>query len=84
MSALIAPWLWAVFTIIAAAAHDYPERRTTGPDACLGTAGATHLRFSFFCRVYAHIKTELVQAVLFGLLFLGDIVVGVALLLRAH
>jgi drug/metabolite transporter (DMT)-like permease len=124
---LDSPWLWAVFTIIAAAAQTLRNATQRELTATLGTAGATHVRFLFglpfalvflaivlvvsgaalpappavfwlwilqgaiaqiaatalmlaamsdrsFVVVYAYIKTEPVQAALFGLVFLGDIV----------
>jgi drug/metabolite transporter (DMT)-like permease len=43
------PWLWAVFTLIAAAAQtvrNATQRELTGK---LGTVGATHVRFLFGC-----------------------------------
>jgi drug/metabolite transporter (DMT)-like permease len=120
-------WLWALFTLIAAAAQtvrNATQRELTGR---VGTAGATHVRFLFglpfalvfllavvlaagqrppvpsvvfwpwaivgaltqiaatalmlaamnersFVVVYAYIKTEALQAALFGLVFLGDAV----------
>jgi drug/metabolite transporter (DMT)-like permease len=120
-------WLWAFFTIIAAAAQTVRNATQRGLTASLGTVGATHVRFLFgfpfalvflvgvmialdqslpipplvywpwvidgalaqiaatalmlaamnersFVVVYAYIKTEPVQAALFGLLFLGDAV----------
>jgi drug/metabolite transporter (DMT)-like permease len=120
-------WLWAVFTIIAAAAQTARNATQRELTASLGTVGATHVRFLFgfpfaliflagvmvasgqvlprpplvywpwviggalaqiaatalmlaamndrsFVVVYAYIKTEPVQAALFGLLFLGDAV----------
>jgi drug/metabolite transporter (DMT)-like permease len=120
-------WLWALFTIIAAAAQTVRNATQRGLTASLGTVGATHVRFLFgfpfalvflaavmialdqtlprpplvywpwvidgalaqiaatalmlaamnersFVVVYAYIKTEPVQAALFGLLFLGDVV----------
>ena len=126
-----AGWLWAVFTVIAAAAQtvrNATQRELTGT---LGTVGATHVRFLFgfpfaliflvavmiatrtalpqtpaiywpwvvlgagaqiaatalmlaamndrsFVVVYAYIKTEAVQAALFGLIFLGDAVTPAA------
>jgi drug/metabolite transporter (DMT)-like permease len=122
-----AGWLWAVFTIIAAAAQTARNATQRELTASLGTVGATHVRFLFgfpfaliflagvmvasgqvlprppfvywpwviggalaqiaatalmlaamndrsFVVVYAYIKTEPVQAALFGLLFLGDAV----------
>jgi drug/metabolite transporter (DMT)-like permease len=124
---LDSPWLWAVFTIIAAAAQTLRNATQRGLTATLGTAGATHVRFLFglpfallfligvmlatgaalpspsgvfwlwvlqgalaqvaatalmlaamndrsFVVVYAYIKTEPVQAALFGLVFLGDVI----------
>src|SRR5262252_4538960 len=60
-------WLWAVFTLIAAAAQtvrNATQRELTGK---LGTVGATHVRFLFGCP--------------FALIFLlGVIVVGGAAL----
>src|SRR2546425_6053766 len=120
-------WLWAVFTIIAAAAQTVRNATQRGLTAQLGTVGATHVRFLFgfpfalvflaavliatgaalprpplafwpwvldgalaqiaatalmlaamndrsFVVVYAYIKPERVQLVLFGLIFLGDAV----------
>src|SRR5947199_2107219 len=120
-----ASWLWALFTIIAAASQTIRNATQRELTATLGTVGATHIRFLFgfpfalvfllvmmvvlaqpfpaapvlfwvwvigaalaqiaatglmlaamtersFVVVYAYIKTEPVQAALFGLLFLGD------------
>jgi drug/metabolite transporter (DMT)-like permease len=120
-------WLWALFTVIAAAAQTVRNATQHELTARLGTAGATHVRFLFglpfallflafvmialaqapprpppvfwpwvivgalaqiaatalmlaamnersFVVVYAYIKTEPVQAALFGMVFLGDIV----------
>jgi drug/metabolite transporter (DMT)-like permease len=120
-------WLWAVFTLVAAAAQTVRNAAQRGLTAELGTVGATHVRFLFgfpfalvflvgvmialdqglprpppafwpwvvagaltqiaatalmlaamndrsFVVVYAYIKTEPVQAALFGLVFLGDAV----------
>ena len=47
MSALAASWLWAVFTIIAAAAQTIRNAAQLGLTRSLGTAGATHVRFLF-------------------------------------
>src|SRR5438477_12047929 len=119
-------WLWALFTIIAAAAQTVRNATQRGLTASLGTVGATHVRFLFgfpfallflaavmvaldqrlplpplvywpwvidgalaqvaatammlaamndrsFVVVYAYIKTEPVQAALFGLVFLSDV-----------
>jgi drug/metabolite transporter (DMT)-like permease len=124
---LDSPWLWAVFTVIAAAAQTVRNATQRELTATLGTVGATHVRFLFgfpfalvfllilliasgaplpatggtywlwvlaggaaqvaatalmlaamndrsFVVVYAYIKTEPVQAAVFGLLFLGDTV----------
>jgi drug/metabolite transporter (DMT)-like permease len=118
-------WLWAVFTLIAAAAQTVRNATQRELTATLGTVGATHVRFLFgfpfalvfllivlimsgvalprpgsrywlwviaggaaqvaatglmlaamndraFVVIYAYIKTEPVQAAVFGLLFLGD------------
>src|SRR4051794_37282076 len=118
-------WLWAVFTIVAAAAQTVRNAAQRELTTRLGTVGATHVRFLFgfpfaliflagvmialgqglprpppafwpwvvlgaltqvaatalmlaamtersFVVVYAYIKTEPVQAALFGLVFLGD------------
>ncbi|MBX9776424.1 MAG: EamA/RhaT family transporter [Xanthobacteraceae bacterium] len=134
---LEASWLWALFTIVAAAAQTVRNATQRELTASLGTAGATHVRFLFglpfalvflvivliasgqvlpspsavywpwilqgsiaqiaatalmlaamsdrsFVVVYAYIKTEPVQAALFGLVFLGDIVtlpMGAAILI---
>jgi drug/metabolite transporter (DMT)-like permease len=134
---LESPWLWALFTIIAAAAQTVRNATQRELTASLGTAGATHVRFLFglpfalvflivvlvasgqapptmpagywpwilqgslaqiaatalmlaamsdrsFVVVYAYIKTEPVQAALFGLVFLGDVVtlpMGAAILM---
>jgi drug/metabolite transporter (DMT)-like permease len=120
-------WLWAVFTIVAAAAQTVRNAAQRELTTRLGTVGATHVRFLFgfpfaliflagvmialgqglprpppvfwpwvvlgaltqvaatalmlaamndrsFVVVYAYIKTEPVQAALFGLIFLGDVV----------
>jgi drug/metabolite transporter (DMT)-like permease len=120
-----AGWLWAVFTLIAAAAQTVRNATQRELTTKLGTVGATHVRFLFgfpfaliflvavtiatrtalphtpaiywpwvvlgagaqiaatalmlaamndrsFVVVYAYIKTEAVQAALFGLIFLGD------------
>jgi drug/metabolite transporter (DMT)-like permease len=40
-------WLWAVFTIIAAAAQTVRNATQRGLTGSLGTAGATHVRFLF-------------------------------------
>ena len=122
-----AGWLWALFTVIAAAAQTVRNATQRELTATLGTVGATHVRFLFgfpfalvflaavmiafgqalprpppiywpwimlgafaqiaatalmlaamndrsFVVVYAYIKTEAVQAALFGLVFLGDAV----------
>lgn len=124
---LDSPWLWVLFTVIAAAAQTVRNATQRELTASLGTAGATHVRFLFglpfallflvivllasgvalprpsagywpwilqgsiaqiaatalmlaamsdrsFVVVYAYIKTEPVQAALFGLVFLGDAV----------
>jgi drug/metabolite transporter (DMT)-like permease len=126
-----AGWLWAVFTVIAAAAQTVRNATQRGLTKTLGTVGATHVRFLFgfpfavtfliavlivtgaslprtplvywpwvvlgagaqiaatalmlaamsdrsFVVVYAYIKTEAVQAALFGLIFLGDVVTPAA------
>ncbi len=123
-------WLWALFTVIAAAAQTVRNATQRELTARLGTVGATHVRFLFgfpfalvflagvmlalgqalprppvhywpwviagaltqiaatalmlaamnersFVVVYAYIKTEPVQAALFGLVFLGDAVTPV-------
>lgn len=44
---MIAPWLWAVFTIIAAAAQTVRNATQRSLTASLGTVGATHVRFLF-------------------------------------
>src|SRR4051794_17771185 len=120
-------WLWAVFTIVAAAAQTVRNAAQRELTTRLGTVGATHVRFLFgfpfaliflagvmiplgqglpgpppafwpwvvvgaltqvaatalmlaamndrsFVVIYAYIKTEPVQAALFGLVFLGDVV----------
>jgi len=124
---LDASWLWALFTVIAAASQTVRNATQRELTTTLGTAGATHVRFLFglpfaalflvavviasgqalprppisfwpwvldgalaqiaatalmlaamndrsFVVVYAYIKTEPVQAALFGLVFLGDTV----------
>ena len=125
------PWLWAVFTLVAAAAQTIRNATQRGLTTTIGTAAATHVRFLFglpfavvflaavmigtgeglphppvaywpwviagattqiaatalmlaamsersFVVVYAYIKTEPVQAALFGLVFLGDAVTPAA------
>jgi drug/metabolite transporter (DMT)-like permease len=124
---LDASWLWALFTVIAAASQTVRNATQRELTTTLGTAGATHVRFLFglpfavlflvavviasgqalprppisflpwvldgalaqiaatalmlaamndrsFVVVYAYIKTEPVQAALFGLAFLSDTV----------
>ena len=124
---LDASWLWALFTVIAAASQTVRNATQRELITTLGTAGAMHVRFLFglpfaalflvavviasgqalprppisfwpwvlagalaqiaatalmlaamndrsFVVVYAYIKTEPVQAALFGLMFLGDTV----------
>jgi len=124
---LDASWLWALFTVIAAASQTVRNATQRELTTTLGTGGATHVRFLFglpfaalflvavviasgqalprppisfwpwvldgalaqiaatalmlaamndrsFVVVYAYIKTEPVQAALFGLVFLGDTV----------
>ena len=44
---LIVPWLWAVFTIIAAAAQTVRNATQRTLTTKLGTVGATHVRFLF-------------------------------------
>jgi drug/metabolite transporter (DMT)-like permease len=44
---IIAPWLWAVFTIIAAAAQTVRNAAQRELTQQLGTVGATHVRFLF-------------------------------------
>jgi drug/metabolite transporter (DMT)-like permease len=134
---LDSPWLWALFTIVAAAAQTVRNATQRELTTTIGTAGATHVRFLFglpfalvflavvmvvsgaalpsppaiywpwilqgsiaqiaatalmlaamsdrsFVVVYAYIKTEPVQAALFGLVFLGDVVtlpMGAAILI---
>src|SRR6202012_5437769 len=86
--------LWAVFTLIAAAAQTARNAMQRELTATLGTVGATHVRFLFgfpfallmlaamgersFVVAYAYIKTEPVQVALFGLVFLGDHVAPLA------
>src|SRR3954453_2030552 len=133
-------WLWAVFTIVAAAAQTVRNAAQRELTTRLGTVGATHVRFLFgfpfaliflagvmivvgqglprpppafwpwvvvgaltqvaatalmlaamndrsFVVVYAYIKTEPVQAALFGLIFLGDWVtpmMGAAILIATR
>jgi drug/metabolite transporter (DMT)-like permease len=44
---LLASWLWAVFTVIAAAAQTVRNATQRSLTASLGTVGATHVRFLF-------------------------------------
>src|SRR5437588_4589949 len=44
---LQSPWLWAVFTIIAAASQTMRNAAQRELAATLGTVGATHVRFLF-------------------------------------
>jgi len=44
---LDSPWLWAVFTIVAAASQTVRNATQRELTATLGTAGATHVRFLF-------------------------------------
>src|SRR5438874_3482066 len=41
------PWLWALFTVIAAAAQTVRNATQRELSATLGTVGATHVRFLF-------------------------------------
>ena len=47
LSSLIAPHLWAVFTVIASVAQTLRNATQRGLTGALGTAGATHVRFLF-------------------------------------
>ena len=44
---LDSPWLWALFTVVAAAAQTVRNATQRELTASLGTAGATHVRFLF-------------------------------------
>jgi drug/metabolite transporter (DMT)-like permease len=44
---LLSPWLWAIFTLIAAAAQTVRNATQRSLTATLGTVGATHVRFLF-------------------------------------
>ena len=44
---IIAPWLWAVLTVIAAAAQTVRNAAQRELTQQLGTVGATHVRFLF-------------------------------------
>jgi drug/metabolite transporter (DMT)-like permease len=44
---MVAPWLWAVFTVIAAFAQTLRNAMQRELTATLGTVGATHVRFLF-------------------------------------
>ncbi len=44
---LAASWLWAVFTIVAAAAQTVRNATQRSLTTSLGTVGATHVRFLF-------------------------------------
>ena len=44
---MAAPWLWAVFTVIAAFAQTLRNAMQRELTASLGTVGATHVRFLF-------------------------------------
>ncbi len=122
---IAAPWLWAVFTVFAAAGQSARNAMQRELTAALGTVGATHVRFLFgfpfalvflgvvliatgsglprpglafvpwillgaltqicatatmlaamsdrsFVVTIAYTKTEVIQAAVFGLIFLGD------------
>src|SRR5262249_37630986 len=122
---IAAGWLWAVFTVLAAAGQTVRNAMQRELTATLGTVGATHVRFLFgfpfaivflvvvlfasgyalprpglifwpwvllgaraqilatalmlaamndrsFVVTIAYIKTEAIQAAVFGLIFLGD------------
>src|SRR5215468_3540627 len=43
----VAPWLWAVFTVLAAAGQTARNAMQRELTASLGTVGATHIRFLF-------------------------------------
>src|SRR3954447_12841398 len=59
---LDASWLWALFTIIAAASQTVRNATQRGLTATLGTVGATHVRFLF--------------GLPFGLLFLAGVMLS--------
>jgi drug/metabolite transporter (DMT)-like permease len=42
-----APWLWAVFTVVAASAQTFRNAAQNSLTSTLGTVGATHVRFLF-------------------------------------
>jgi hypothetical protein len=44
---IISPWLWVVFTVIAAFAQTVRNAMQRELTASLGTVGATHVRFLF-------------------------------------
>ena len=44
---LLAPWLWAIFTIIASAGQTVRNAMQRSLTASLGTVGATQIRFLF-------------------------------------
>jgi drug/metabolite transporter (DMT)-like permease len=63
MTEMMAPWLWAVFTIIAAFAQTLRNAMQRELTASLGTVGATHVRFLF--------GLPFVLVFLFGVMVLG-------------
>ena len=44
---MAAPWLWVVFTIVAATAQTFRNAAQRSLTGALGTVGATHVRFLF-------------------------------------
>ena len=43
----LTPWLWAIFTVLAAASQTFRNAMQRGLTTSLGTIGATHVRFLF-------------------------------------
>ena len=43
----VAPWLWVVFTLVAATAQTFRNAAQRSLTGALGTVGATHVRFLF-------------------------------------
>ena len=77
----LTPWLWAIFTVLAAASQTFRNAMQRGLTTSLGTIGATHVRFLFglpFSLVFLGLILLVSRAALppFTGVFFGWVVVG--------
>ena len=77
----LTPWLWAIFTVLAAASQTFRNAMQRGLTTSLGTIGATHVRFLFglpFSLVFLGLILLVSGAALppFTGVFFGWVVVG--------